>query len=138
VQRHDGGARLAGRAGAKYDENRAILRQKAMAAQYNRSLFQRFAQINGIFSPIEEFKSPFQSKNGRIRARRENGESGHLSALYTPGRRSISRWKSISAGSYSRRLAYQQRASLGLSTSARSNSAIGTPSNIPALGRRRD
>jgi hypothetical protein len=51
--------------GAKYNENRAFSSQKATAARYNRSLFQRLAReiryladqwkINGIFSPINEF-----------------------------------------------------------------------------------
>jgi hypothetical protein len=49
----------------EYNENRAFSPQKATAARYNRSLFQRVAReiryladqwkINGVFSPINEF-----------------------------------------------------------------------------------
>jgi hypothetical protein len=48
--------------------------------------------------PINELKPLYQPKNNGIRAGRENGESGHLSAHDTRRRPPSRRRKSIPAG----------------------------------------
>jgi hypothetical protein len=93
-------ARLAGLrphpAGAKTTKIVLLRPQNGPSGRYSRLLCQPLTRkirylpdqwkINGIFSPINELKRAYQSKNNRIHVRRENGKCGHLSELDAPPR----------------------------------------------------